>query len=1055
MFDLPLRILAIAAVTILAVLQSSAPALGDTSYVQGTHGLVGTGGQPGDPGSSGGTGSDGETVVAEAAAGQDAANFATAVGGNGGDGGNGGTALDGPDADTDADGGNGGNGGQGGSATARADALGGTTSAQATARAGYGGASGIGGAGQGNGASGANGISGNGGDASAEASTAPQAVLSFTSVEATASANGGNGGFVANGDQGGDGGQATATATADGQADYFSPVRVDAQATGGSGGFWNSLFAPLNVLPGSGGEATASASANITGTSSVRIKAEAIGGRGGQAKGTRAADGASAHASATGSSEGVLTVTAVQFGGFGGYGVDGDGGNGADSVMINAVSGSSPTSLSLIQTAKGGYGGGSLGGTPGAAGNGRSILILTDVETGRFVGNVGASGGDGGNGSDTTPASQGGTGYAEAYITAASSIDLTVGAVGGRGGNAESAAAANGGAAELGPVFARSTSNESVRVIGRVTGGKGGGSYGSGPAGNGANISLLDAVDGATDSQLELVQIATAGDSGDIYNHFDRATPIAGNAVSSLAKRTSNESLNLIAYSYGGKGGEHDSPSGVASAGGSAHSITNSTNTVGAALAESHALAGRGGDGKGGSSAGSGGNATADSTSSTGPGEVDSRTFSTASGGSGGFMYYAAGTAGNGGDAVANAVSTAASGQGALYASANAGGGSGGGTFASFTENVVAGNGGSGDARATATGELARSAQAFASAGGGSGGWGGDNGSDGIGGDANAVATARLLSGGNSQAVANAGAGGAGDALPKGRNGIAAAESTAQGGGLQTVVSAEGTARGRSGQSDAMALSFGGPFNSVRATSQAVVAGSLDLASRADAVARIEMASDAGIALGLQGAVTGKEAVAIVHALPHADTIRDILAISPDVAAGFAGRPVLAYAEMGGALALGFDRVVEGAASGAWIQSSSIDLSLIVPDSSSSTDLLIGLFDFEAAGSGFDLLQFRILGEGQTLLDESFSDVGTASVFFRDHFMQLSQLAVGSDGLFDVSFLLDVTSSVAGSGFYFNMGVSTSAVPLPPTIAFLLTGMLMLPGWRALAHSSG
>ena len=64
-----------------------------------------------------------------------------------------------------------------------------------------------------------------------------------------------------------------------------------------------------------------------------------------------------------------VTAQAVQIGGAGGDGTNGaNGGNGAASSLDTAVQGSTSGSLTLIQDARGGAGGSSDTGTPGAGG---------------------------------------------------------------------------------------------------------------------------------------------------------------------------------------------------------------------------------------------------------------------------------------------------------------------------------------------------------------------------------------------------------------------------------------------------------------------------------------------------------------------------------------------------------------------------------------------------------------------------------------------------------------------------------------------------------------
>ncbi len=92
-------------------------------------------------------------------------------------------------------------------------------------------------------------------------------------------------------------------------------------------------------------------------------------------------------------------------------------------------------------------------------------------------------------------------------------------AQGGSGGNANTGNAGDGGNANLmnesgfsvSTVYGKSTGAGSTSVRGRVDGGHGGAATGDANAGNGAGVSLNNAVNGDSAGQLSLAQIASSG----------------------------------------------------------------------------------------------------------------------------------------------------------------------------------------------------------------------------------------------------------------------------------------------------------------------------------------------------------------------------------------------------------------------------------------------------------------------------------------------------------------------------------------------------------------
>ncbi len=209
-------------------------------------------------------------------------------------------------------------------------------------------------------------------------------------VTANATATGGVGGnqFVATGTAppSGPGGHAQATAFAESNDTTGGPAIANATATGGAGGFSNSPGTGEVVNGGNGGGVT-NTSATASGTSAVATST-ATGGAGNFAVGIGATGGRPGFASGTSATAtagtGDAIATVVQTGGAGGSAGDGaDAAAGANSVLSQAVSGSTHSGqLTLSQTAIGGRGGSSVGtGEAGVGGRAYSNLVFDDTSS--------------------------------------------------------------------------------------------------------------------------------------------------------------------------------------------------------------------------------------------------------------------------------------------------------------------------------------------------------------------------------------------------------------------------------------------------------------------------------------------------------------------------------------------------------------------------------------------------------------------------------------------------------------------------------------------------
>jgi hypothetical protein len=314
-----------------------------------------------------------------------------------------------------------------------------------------------------------------------------------------------------------------------------------------------------------------------------------------------------ASAGAVGVSDGggAVFVTARQTGGQGGeaFGTTADvgyadGGRGADSILVDAVSGSTLGTLSLRQIATGGAGGEVI--APDLAGDGGDALSRFEARNpggGALIATSEASGGVGGAATRGFGGGTGGRGgSAEAAVSASGAADVQAfaSARGGEGGDAgrNLGAAGDGGRATLGSVFGSSSGGGTVRVEAEARGGSGGSSDSSGvqnPGGSGASALVVDAVDGSSSGALELIQRAVGGDAG-----WGAGAPggAAGSAQSTLVRERSAASLGMRVEALGGMGAGVFFSTIPGTPGGSATAVAEATNDGGDVEVEGYALGG-------------------------------------------------------------------------------------------------------------------------------------------------------------------------------------------------------------------------------------------------------------------------------------------------------------------------------------------------------------------------------------------------------------------------------------------------------------------------------
>jgi len=393
--------------------------------------------------------------------------------------------------------------------------------------------------------------------------------------DATAGSQARSGAFGGNGraasfrwtTRGGNGGDATSGSEAVAAGNSY--VEIHDRAVAGDG-------SSSNGIGGNGGTATAHATGRNAGSEAVRVVAEATGGSGGSGwfstSGTTAGPfeaglGGEAVATAAGfSSSGDVEVTAIQTAGDGG-GVSssapsGRAADGVDSVMIDAVAGSTAGQLSLVQTAIAGDGGGRRG--AGIGGAAHSELNAENAGGGSLAAIVEAMAGAGGvPDAGAGDAGRGGDAFGSSRIssTTADRVSLEVRAVGGEGGGEISFTSAGdvgarGGEARIDSAEAISNGGGDVFVIAEAIGGHGG--RGRLAAGDGATVRLENAARGSSSGALTLIQRAVGGDAGRTLSSAIGVGGTAGEAHSAFEIATSSESLTLVSEAVGGRGaGSH------------------------------------------------------------------------------------------------------------------------------------------------------------------------------------------------------------------------------------------------------------------------------------------------------------------------------------------------------------------------------------------------------------------------------------------------------------------------------------------------------------------
>jgi hypothetical protein len=123
----------------------------------------------------------------------------------------------------------------------------------------------------------------------------------------------------------------------------------------------------------------------------------------------------------------------------------------------------------------------------------------------------------------------------------------------------------------------------------------------------------------------------------------------------------------------------------------------------------------------------------------------------------------------------------------------------------------------------------------------------------------------------------------------------------------------------------------------------------------------------------------------------------------------FAGSSVIGVGTMSGAYS-------SGTSGAARISTSTLNFSLDLSTFSPASDLIMGLDNPQATGSGFTSLEFSVREQNTAVLDKTFTTLASANSYFADHPMDLGAIRARGTPL-TLTFMLAVTGTQAGSGF--------------------------------------
>jgi hypothetical protein len=128
------------------------------------------------------------------------------------------------------------------------------------------------------------------------------------------------------------------------------------------------------------------------------------------------------------------------------------------------------------------------------------------------------------------------------------------------------------------------------------------------------------------------------------------------------------------------------------------------------------------------------------------------------------------------------------------------------------------------------------------------------------------------------------------------------------------------------------------------------------------------------------------------------------------------------------------------------VTSTSSDTFTLSPLGLTGRDLKLGLLGSSFTGSGFDRLEFKIVENGTTIRDLSFSSPTLAASVFNDQVIDLGSPVAGSSGSIALEFDMILTTSKVGDGFDADFLVATP-VPEPSSLVLGLLGTATVVGF--------
>ncbi|MGI9170719.1 MAG: hypothetical protein ACR2FH_11205, partial [Caulobacteraceae bacterium] len=172
------------------------------------------------------------------------------------------------------------------------------------------------------------------------------------------------------------------------------------------------------------------------------------------------------------------------------------------------------------------------------------------------------------------------------------------------------------------------------------------------------------------------------------------------------------------------------------------------------------------------------------------------------------------------------------------------------------------------------------------------------------------------------------------------------------------------------------------------------------------------------------------QAVALETGAPNAASTSAVLSANKAIANAFGGSPVFfAIGELGG-----------GYSSGGTIAQTttvSLDESVDLTKLGARNDLVVGLYNGTAVGSGFTAMTFDLFADGIDVIHQSFTSAAAATTFFTNHAFDLGSLAGGKLGANTLTLhaVMSITTNAAGSGFYGDLIVGDPPAKRSPSLA--------------------